>query len=201
MEHIPLGFDTTRSFIHLLYWTGETLIGLGETDGSRIVRYEVDPVSATVRLATLVDGVRLARTNGPGLAISADVVTAAVVHQPVESTGESAETVELFWWSIGSDDVTRRVVRPASSIGASILALGGEMPQQTLVLAQSVNGQTWVTAARVRAPGEVEGGNEPIGAYTVVRAAAAWAPSRGTAAIALLEQQELEVLYVCEGAP
>lgn len=205
VQRIELGFVTGRGYARAVHWNGETLLGLGYDDErSRVVRYEVDPVTSTVRLATLIEGVRVGGTNGRGLAIWADAstATAAVVHAPGDAPLHSEQWVaEVFVWQIGEESMTRHVVRPASDVGVAIYALGGAMPQQTLVLAQSVGFRTWVTAARIRAAELVEGGSEPIGVFTQVRSAEAWTPAEGTAALALVTNQELQVLYVCEGAP
>lgn len=205
VQRIELGFVTSRGHVRALHWNGETLLGLGYDDErSRVVRYEVDPVTSSVRLATLLEDVRVGGTNGRGLAIWSDATTAtaAVVHHPLDAPLDSEQWVaEVFVWEIGEETMTRHVVRPPSDVGVAIYALGGEMPLQTLVLAHSVGFRVWVTATRIRSSDRIEGGSEPIGVYTQVRDAEAWTPSEGTAALALLTQQELQVLYVCEGAP
>src|SRR5690606_38129858 len=130
-----LGFVTEHGHLRALHWNGETILGLGYDDErSRVVRYEVDPATSAVRLATLVEGVRVGGTNGRGLVIwgDADTATAAVVHRPLDSEQWVAE---VFVWEIGEENMTRHVVRPASDAGVAIYALGGEMPLQTLVLA------------------------------------------------------------------
>lgn len=203
-ERIPLGFRTSSSHVATLHWNGAVLRGLGIAGGgSRLVRYEVDLVSSSVRLTTLLDSVRVGGTNGRGLAIWADgdATTAAVVHQPADAEPTAPWDVELFWWSVGGEATTREVVRPASELGVAIYALGGALPQQTLALGEFSGSRTWLTAARVRAPGEVEGGNEPIGVFSGLLGATAWSPAEGTVALAIVSQQQLEVRYICEGAP
>jgi len=202
VQRIELGFETASGHLTAVRWNGDVLVGIGyENEAARVVRFEVDLDSATVRLATLVEDVRASRGLTFALWSDADTATVALTYVPADDPPGSRGVAELFWWSIGADPVTRQVVRPPADLHAAILALGGDMPRQTLVLGQSSSSRTWATAARVRAPGEVVGGSEPIGVYTGSSAAAAWEPSDGTAAIALLERHELQVLYVCEGAP
>ncbi|MCZ7681511.1 MAG: hypothetical protein M5U28_23030 [Sandaracinaceae bacterium] len=204
VERIDLGFETMNGHWAALHWTGETLVGVGyEDETASVLRFEVDLETAEVRLATLVEGVRPSGLLGRVIALwsSADTATVALTYEPGDAPAGSPQIAELFWWPIGGDTVTRHTVRPAADLSVGVLALGGAMPRQTLVLAQTSSSRTWVTAARVRAPGDVVGGTEPIGVFTGITDAAAWEPSAGTAALALLAQRELEVLYVCEGAP
>jgi len=201
VEIMDLGFETQRGHVIELDRVGDTIVGIGyEDEATRVVRFEVDPDSGAVRLNGLMEGVLISNAGDSDvLATSGDVVTMALVHRPADDT--SIFTAELFWWSLGSDSVRRQVVRPPSALHVGVLALGGEMPLQTLVLGQSSGSTTWVTAARVRAPEELVGGSEPLAVLTGLSSAAAWQPSEGTAALALMGQRELETLYVCEGAP
>ncbi len=204
VERIELGFETMSGHLAALHWTGETLVGVGyEDETASVLRFEVDLETAAVRLATLVEGVRLSGLVGSRIALwsNTNTATVALTYELADAPWGSPQIAELFWWPIGGDTVTRHIVRPASDLSVGVLALSGEMPRQTLVLAQTSSLRTWVTAARVRAPGDVVGGTEPIGVFTGITDAAAWEPSEGTAALALLSQHELEVLYVCEGAP
>lgn len=195
---IDLGFETGRGYLTALHATGTELVGIAYQDAAaRAVRFEVDLETAAVRLMTLVEGVRVSELE---LTSSVDVVTAAIVHAPADEAVGSMTTTELFWWSSVDASLTRLVVRPPSDLSVRVLALGGEMPRQTLVLAQHAT-RAWVTAARIRGIEDVVGGSEPIGVFLGVPTAAAWQPSDGTVALALLMQHELEVVYLCEGAP
>jgi len=202
VEVVDLGFDTRRGHVIELDRVGDTIVGIGyEDEATRVVSFEFDSGSGSVRRRTLIEDVFISNVGSTGnlLAGSGEVVTAAFVHRPAADS--SVYTAELFWWSLGSDSVRRQVVRPPSALHVLVLALGGEMPLQTLVLGQSSGATTWVTAARVRAPEELVGGSEPLAVLTGLSGAAAWQPSEGTAALALLGQRELETLYVCERAP
>lgn len=204
VQRIELGFETMSGHLTALYWNGDVVVGLGYEDATQsVLRFEVNLDTAAVRLGTLVEGVRLAGVVGARLALSASAstATAALTYESADMPEGSPETAELFWWPIGGEPVTRQIMRPASDLYVGILALGGTMPLQTLVLSQSASARTWVTAARIRAPGEVVGGAEPLGVFGGISNAAAWNPSAGTVAIALVAQHELEALYVCEGAP
>lgn len=205
VERLDLGFETERAHLMALHWTGDTLVGIGyEEEAARVVRFEVDLETGAVRIGTLTEGVRISGVSGPGgvfamLSSTGDVVTAAIVHERTDEP--SGSTAELFWWSIGGESVTRYVVRPASDLPVGVFGLAGQMPRQTLVLAQISGGTAWVTAARIRGLADVVGGMEPIGVFTGVGEAAAWQPSEGTAGLALISQHELEALYFCEGVP
>lgn len=204
VERVELGFETASGHLTALDRAGRTIVGIGyEDEGRRAVRFEVDLDSSAVRLASLAEGVRLSGLLGSRLALrtSGAAVTAALSYEAADAAEPSPQTVEVFWWELGEDAVTRHIVRPPSDLRAGILALGGMMPLQTLALAQTSGFRTWVTAARVRAPGELVGGSEPLGVFDAVMEATAWIPSEGTTGIALLAQHELELLYVCEGAP
>lgn len=205
VQRIELGFETMAGHLTALRRNGDAVVGLGYEDATQsVVRFEVDLDTSAVRLGTLAEGVRLfGSAVGAPLALwaSASTASAALTYEHADAPHGSPQIVEVFWWPIGGGPVTRQVVHPASDLRVDILALGGAMPLQTLVLAQSGSSRTWVTAARIRAPGEVIGGAEPLGVFTGISDAAAWDPSEGTVAIALLGQHELEVVYVCEGAP
>ncbi len=203
-EPIALGFETTSGHLIELFAMGTSLVGIGYEDAaSRMVRFEVDLDSGTVRLGTLIEGVDVGRAlNGWRFGLWADGATATVglTYERVDAP-EAGQHVELLWWALGEDAVTQRFVRSAADAYPGVLALGGDMPRQTLVLAQSSGSRTWVTVARVRGPGDVLGGREPLGVFIGLRGAAAWEMADGTTALAFLSQHELEVVFLCEGAP
>lgn len=202
---IDLGFYASEDHLVAMQWTGSVLVGIAhQTSSSSLLRFEVDVDAETVLAASeLLAGVRIVGA-GPGstslaLWADADEIAVAVAYEPVDSPGLAL--AELLWWPVGGGELVRRVVRPLDTLPVGILAFGGAPPRQTLALAQSSGTRTWISAARVRGPGDVVGGVETLSIVTDLRAGSAWEPEPGSAALGLLGSRELEVIYLCEGAP
>lgn len=204
---IDLGFALStfhRSSVQLI---DRVVVGVAYDDAAaRVLRFEADLDTGDVRVATLLDGVGLSVQSG-GFAreilvsASGGTAVAAVAHVPAGAPEDAIGVGELFWWQIGGELVTREVLPGDPELPLGFLGLAGHMPQQTLVAQRVRFPLAWVTAARIREPGDVAGGAGAIAVVDAPHGVSVWERTPGVLAVALLSSRELDVIYLCEGAP
>lgn len=174
------------------------------SDAIRLTRLEVDLESGAVGIAEM-GSVPNARAISPDLVAAYVDGTAALAAFALPAEVGQPSGVRLVWWTPGGAEIARRDLERLSVDSIGLAGIAGPMPQQTLAYftgsTSSMSGRGYLLAARVRAPGVIEGGEAPLVSDVDVRMAHTWEWTEGGIAIAYYGTGRLEVLLTCEGAP